>query len=165
MHVQTPVWNGSKSVKELLVKLKMPNGMSGDHCLRGKGRQSSTVAQANSRRGRGCSTNLLSRRCGPVPCIRWVGCGQAPMTNLSPPSAWAHRHTCVVCMGQCDLLIPRVSRITSKHEAVLYSVSPTPLPTSYLGPLPGFGVHLNTYSAECRIQRATCSIPVHSVIQ
>ena len=44
---------------------------------------------------------------GPVPCIRWVGCGQAPMANLSPPSAGVHRHTCVVCMGQHDLVLAR----------------------------------------------------------
>ena len=44
---------------------------------------------------------------GPVPCIRWVECGQAPMANLSPPSAGVHRHTCVVCMGQSDLVLAR----------------------------------------------------------
>ena len=44
---------------------------------------------------------------GPVPCIRWVGCGQAPMANPSPPSAGVHRHTCVVCMGQSDLVLAR----------------------------------------------------------
>jgi len=44
---------------------------------------------------------------GPVPSIRWVGCGQAPMTKFSRPSAGAHRHTCVVCMGQPDLVLAR----------------------------------------------------------
>ena len=55
---------------------------------------------------------------GPVPCIRWVECGQAPMANLSPPSAGVHRHTCVVCMGQHDLVLVESEAVRVRAEGL-----------------------------------------------